>query len=359
MEIRRIKLFKNILVLVQLLFLSISCNDKSQQVGANQEITTEFTEVFESVGFSISTPCELRDVSSQSQGDFLINYGGVENPNNQETMAAYQVVVSRIPVGYRDVPKDQLDTYLEGILENTISKFSNVEKIKFGYEDYPGYVCYTLHNGLKQKAVIFIKGEYIICLTLITNKDIESRFNRFTNGFKTISQSQLSLPTVERKIKVNAELPKHFSNSKFSISYPKEWDIVQEDVRMTKRTTIAVQVMNQNVQDYEFAPNVNVIVSSEKYVESTYSLAQNGFQQLKDAGFASKLISITDCNLNGCRGSVAEYTAVIQNFTLRMWQYVVKKPDNTTFYITATIDNATDSSQRPVVREIVNSFYAK
>lgn len=49
---------------------------------------------FNDVGFSVSTPCKLEDVSSKYSGDFVINYGGVENPNNDNDMAAYQVVVT-------------------------------------------------------------------------------------------------------------------------------------------------------------------------------------------------------------------------------------------------------------------------
>lgn len=358
-----IKSFKDIFATLSVLLLCASCSNQTQNERTNHEITTEYTEVFESVGFSITTPCKLQDVSSQSEGNFIINYGGVENPNDAKTMAAYQVIVNKLPVGHRDMTNSELHNYLHNFLMNN-TNFSNVEKIKFGYENYSGYVGYTSQNGLKQKTVMFIKDDYIIGLNIMTNCNIESKFNKFTNGFKTITQNQLSSThksnsSVEKKITLNPNLPKQFTNSKFSIYFPETWSIVQENVKITEQTTIAVQVMTQNAGNYEFASNVNVIVSSQTYTESTYFLARVAFNQVKDAGIDCNLIGITDCNINGCVGSVAEYTAVIQDFTLRMWQYIVKNQDNTTYTITATIDNAKASSQQSIVKEIVNSFHTK
>ena len=61
----------------------------------------------------------------------------------------------------------------------------NVKSVSFGYEGYPGYVGETTHNGLAQKGVIFLKDNYTIALTVMTNDNIEAKFNAYTNGFKT------------------------------------------------------------------------------------------------------------------------------------------------------------------------------
>lgn len=357
---------KSTMLLIITIFVLMAClqtNKSNTEMVAVQNEQTEYTETFESVGFSITTPCKLQEVSTNSSGNFLINYGGIENPENKQRMAFYQVIVNRLPSGNQSLSKTQLDKFLDKALLNAISNLSDVEKVKFGYEGYPAYVGYATHNGLRQKGIMFVKDNYIIGLTLMTNDNLETRFNKFTNGFKTSSNKTLKpnidSQTTDNKNKTYTNLPQVYSNSNFSLHYPKSWSIVQENVRATAHTTIAVQIMVQNVENYEFAPNINVIVSSDKHQESTDDLARIAYNQVKDAGISCKLISITPCNLNGCRGSVIEYTATLHDFTLRILQYVVKKLDNKTFTITATIDNERLSTQKNTVQEIVNTFSVK
>lgn len=357
---------KSIILLTVTVFMLMGCvqsNKHSEETAVAQYVQSEFTETFESVGFSITTPCILKDVSAEASGNFLINYGGIENPNDERAMAVYQVIVTRLPVGNRNLSKAQLDNFLDKVLQRAASNLSNVEKVKFGYECYPGYVGYASKNGLRQKGVMFVKGDYVIGLTLMTNDNLETRFNKFTNGFKTLSNKVVKPKSdsqlTNSKSKTYPNLPQLYSNSDFSLYYPKSWSIVQENAKANAHITIAIQVMAQNVKDYEFAPNVNVIVSQDKHSESTDVLARISFKQLKDAGIPCKLIGITPCNLNGCRGSVVEYTAKIQGFTLRILQYIVKKSNNKTFTVTATIDNAKLSTQKNTAQKIVNTFTAQ
>ena len=67
-----------------------------------------------------------------------------------------------------------------------MSSMKNVTPISFGYEGYKGYIGETSHNGMKQKGVIFSKDNYIIALTVITNDNIVTKFNKYTNGFKSV-----------------------------------------------------------------------------------------------------------------------------------------------------------------------------
>jgi hypothetical protein len=152
-----------------------------------EEAQDSYTHDFKEYGFTLKAPCKMEDVSSQAKGDFLVNYGGVSNPNDPNTMVAYQLIVSRLPVGYKDLPKSELDSKVDYIIKSKMSGMKNVESINFGYEGYKGYVGETTHNGLKQKGIIFLKDNYLIALTVMTNDDIESKFNSFTNGFKSIS----------------------------------------------------------------------------------------------------------------------------------------------------------------------------
>lgn len=148
----------------------------------------EYTQSFPEYGFSITAPCKLNDVSAHSRGDFLLNLGGITDENNRAKMAAYQFIVTRLPVGYKNLSKTELSKKVDEMLRQQTSQFKNSEPIKVGYEELPGYVGYTEHNGLQQKGMMFAYNNYIIAMTVMTNNDLEAKFNKFTNGFKIIKQ---------------------------------------------------------------------------------------------------------------------------------------------------------------------------
>ena len=176
-------------------FALISCNQPNTNSNADelaaaikqdsQQETYNYD--FREYGFTLKSPCKLEDVSSQVKGDFLINYGGVINQDNPNTMAAYQLIVSRLPVGYKDVPKNVLESKFDDFIRTSMSHMKNLKSIRFGYEGYKGYVGETTHNGMKQKWAIFLKDNYTIALTVMSNDNIEAKFNSFTNGFKSVS----------------------------------------------------------------------------------------------------------------------------------------------------------------------------
>lgn len=154
----------------------------------------------------------------------------------------------------------------------------------------------------------------------------------------------------------NKFLSEVYSNSKFSIRYPSNWDIVQENARATDNTTIAVQIMQRGTNDYDFRPNVNIIASKDKRTETTASLARVSYDQARKIGFATNLIGIHDCQVNGKGGSVAEYIATVEGYKLHIYQYIVKKKDNSTFVITMTLDHINLETQKSLSQQIINSI---
>lgn len=337
--------------------LVVSCNNQNPQTNVTTSKTANYTQNFDGLGFSITTPCELEDVSARASGDFIINYGGVKNPNDRANMAAYQVIVTNLPVGYKDLTKAQLEVFVDKALKNAVLGLTNVKKIYFSDEGYPGYIGYSNHNGLKQKGVMFFKEPNIIALTLMTNNNLEEKFNKFTNGFKTINSNNNVLEEQEeqRNYSKNA-LPKKYNHSKFSFNYPDSWAVVQENSRATATTTIAVQVMEQNVEVNEFAPNINVIISKDKHSESTSQLAKISYNQIKDAGLSCRLNGIKEITIDDNKGSVADYTVNMRGYNLRILQYFIKKNDNTIFTITFTLNNNKFSNQEKIANEIIESF---
>ena len=147
-----------------------------------------------------------------------------------------------------------------------------------------------------------------------------------------------------------------YSNSKFSIRYPSNWDIVQENAQVTDNTTIAVQIMKQGTNDFDFRPNVNIIASKDKHTESTASLAIRSYNQARKLGFATSLIGIRDCQVNGKDGSIAEYIATVEGYKLHVYQYIVKKKDNSTFIITMILDHKNLGTQKSLSQQIIDSI---
>ena len=189
----------------------------------------------------------------------------------------------------------------------------------------------------------------------------EEKFNKFTNGFKTINSNNNALE--EQDVHSNnsnpektSALPKKYNHSKFSFNYPTSWAVVQENSKATANTSIAVQVMEQNVGANEFAPNINVIISKDKHSESTSQLARISFNQIKDSGLSCRPNGIKDVTIDNNKGSVVDYTINIEGYNLRILQYHIKKNDNTTFVITLTLDNNKFDNQRKIANQIIESF---
>lgn len=154
----------------------------------------------------------------------------------------------------------------------------------------------------------------------------------------------------------NESLSGIYSNTKFSIRYPSNWEIVQENARATDNTSIAVQIMQRGTNDYDFRPNVNIIVSKDKHTEATATLARISYNQVKELGFATNFIDIHECQINGKKGSVAEYIASVDGYKLHIYQYIVKKKDNSTFIITMTLDHSNLKEQKPLSYQIIDSI---
>lgn len=206
---------------------------------------------------------------------------------------------------------------------------------KLGYEVEENVLDYQ-HNDVEESDTVNV-DDFIECDTVVAAEEDT-----------VVGENQQK---VDYKL-----LPKVYSDSKFSIRYPSTWKIVQQNTRAISNSTIAVQIMQTAKNDYDFRPNVNIIVSTEKHVESTDFLARLSYIQAQHAGFATSLLGIRECTINGKRGSVAEYIANVEGYKLHVLQYIIKKKDNSTFTITMTLDHNNLSSQEALARQIIDSI---
>lgn len=170
------------------------------------------------------------------------------------------------------------------------------------------------------------------------------------------SSAQEDLPSEYGNSNQNSSLTQEYTTNTFSINYPYDWEIVQQNNKVTNNTTVAVQIMRQELNEYDFRPNVNVIISGRKNKERTSTLAYISYNQVKETGFAESLVNIDSCSVGGCDGSVVEYIANVEGYKLHIYQYIVKKLDNTTIIITMTLDHSKLNNQKDVAQKIINSI---
>ena len=166
--------------------------------------------------------------------------------------------------------------------------------------------------------------------------------------------------TLNNKITTNISLDKQYSNNYFSIKYPNSWQIVKDDNKVTNSTSVSVQIMEKQKNNHDFRPNINIIVSDKKRIESAITLANITISQHKQVMPAYQLLN-KDVNviLSNCKGCKIEQQFSIQGYKLQNIQYTVKKKDNTTYIITATMDANKYSTQISILNQIINSLIIK
>jgi hypothetical protein len=305
-------------------------------------------------------PCVLEDVSSQTKSDFDLNYGGIENENNPSKFAAYQLMVNKLPIGYRDLSPQELSNMIDEWIKNSMKSLENVKSVKFGYEEIPAYVGESSKNGYAQKGIIFHKENFIYSLTVISNDDLDGRFNTLTNNIKFLnsSENQGYIKQIDNSLKTNFE--EKYENKYFSLEYPKSWQIEKENEKVTDYTTIALMIMEKRINSNEFVPNINIIVSDEKKKESTTELAQLTISQNKKLITGYKMIELNNnISIDGCKSSKITQLLSVNGFEYLSLQYIVKKKDNTTFIVSASIDKNKRKTQENQVNDIINTIKIK
>lgn len=217
-------------IILTLAFLLCSCQFKTQTKehmhNALQQTNTtlldstySFSEdeyqYFQVCGFAIKAPCKLKDVSQHVHGNSFINYGGIINEDDPNKMTAYQIIVNRLPVGYKDLSKQELAHGIEKLMKESMANFSNYKPIRFSYNEYPGYVMTCTTKGYAQKGVMFWKDNFIICLTIITNDGLNEKFNKFTNSFKSIKAQDTGNKVSQNIDNKRAQKTSDANNDKF------------------------------------------------------------------------------------------------------------------------------------------------
>lgn len=138
-------------------------------------------QTFSSFKFAIKTPIKLTDISYQTKHDFSLEFGGIENQNNKQNLAVYQLIINRFPAGYKGLSKKEKDSFRNDMIKQFIGQNPS-KKVKLGQEGIDAYITQYTQKGYNARGIIFIKNDCIYGLTLISNDNLEQRFNELTNS---------------------------------------------------------------------------------------------------------------------------------------------------------------------------------
>ena len=254
--------------------------------------------------------------------------------------------------------KEIIDISNSDLKSNGLSVIKNQQTKVAGYDAYE-----TIFEG----EILGVKTKYI-SYSFLTEKGTfyNIKFGHkpelIDKNSKLISRILKSFKLKDSKPQIqhpSISLTKTFGNQYFSLNYPSNWEIVNEDANTIRDIDISVQVMQKRTNETDFLPNVNIIRSPQKRIESTQELTRQNLSQIKQALPQVKEGKIKSIEISGCKGSSISYSCKVQGYLLEWYQYIVKKSDNTTYTITCTIEQSKRDKQKTIVDAIVNSCIIK
>ena len=216
-----------------------------------------------------------------------------------------------------------------------------LERIAFSYNADTSFVC-NEENGSKNAQSPDSTDEmirYFFFGTLILMAGLAGKISKNAEPGNSTSINQ-------------------YSTERFCMSYSSAWEKVQQNVDSVN-VEIAVRIMEKRKDDNSFSANINIVVLKEKQTESTDYLANVSHRQLIDENLECDLIGVCESSLGGCDGSLLKQTFVSNGFRILQCQYIVKKEDNTTFIVTASMDYDGNKIQEAEIDKILSSFVIK
>lgn len=142
-----------------------------------------------------------------------------------------------------------------------------------------------------------------------------------------------------------------YNGGVYTIKYPANWEASSRENQLI--------LIQKRTNDYEFMPNINIIVSRQKRTESTSDLATIAYNQVKNTGITTGSVSIESATLAGLSGHTWSTAVTMQGFKLFEKQYIVKKADNTTYIVSIMVDQSKKPSQLNLANTILGTLSIK
>ena len=182
-----------------LLLVCVSCMNNSSKASNQEGKSEEITKTFEEFGFSVTAPCVFEKLPPVEDGDtttYVIQGTDGDYPQNATN---YLVVVKKTSKVFEDLSEAEQNERMNQIKESDFpqilgypASYTNVEKVLFSDNKYPGFIGDNSYQGILSRTVEFNKGNYIISLTVMADSksmnqnELEQIFKKFTDSFKVI-----------------------------------------------------------------------------------------------------------------------------------------------------------------------------
>jgi hypothetical protein len=141
----------------------------------------------------------------------------------------------------------------------------------------------------------------------------------------------------------------------FSISYPSDWEVIENLNSKVKVVILAPVVSGTN-----FRTNVNVtsLINTTESLEKLFQIEQNIINNNRQIFGNYRLVKKEDVTVNNVRGIQITATWKASGIDIVGFQYMLKKNDDTLYRITFTINLAEEERILRAFDNIIESFKA-
>lgn len=219
------------------------------------------------------------------------------------------------------------------ILENKIQELSNIENKRD--IDYPA--IYFLVSFVLLLILIFLFG---FLYSKEQSKNVNNVYTEHNITQKDDSTSKYKdiFKDFFEKSSFPDKYLNNYNSEKFSISYPESWIVTLENQKIGD-TNVALQIMENQVDEDKYADNISIIVSSERRKESTLELAKMTEKNTKRFFSNILQLGIEDCTLSGFKGNILKHIIKDDEIEILQHQYIIKNNDNIVYIITLSMDH--------------------
>lgn len=190
---------KPLVAFLALTFILVSCQQPSQdkkllsvnneepktQVVNDEPLTKDENyyiskgyQVFSNYKFAVNLPVKLTDLSNESRDSHEFNFGGFVNRNSQTNIVFYQIIINSLKNTYNSLSQTEKKEFEEKLIKEKIPANHRIINI-YGQNTYS--FDYK-QNNYNAKALFFIRDGKTYGFTIITNDNINEKFENFINN---------------------------------------------------------------------------------------------------------------------------------------------------------------------------------
>jgi hypothetical protein len=139
-------------------------------------------QVFSSRNLAVKAPVRLENMASQTRERHDFNFGGVENSRSESRIAFYQIIINNLPRTYQNLSDSEKIAFEEKMIRESFPR--DAKQIEF--KGLKAFILSYSHDGYMAKSLMFIKDGRTYGFNLITNNNLEAKFEEYINNIQFI-----------------------------------------------------------------------------------------------------------------------------------------------------------------------------